>query len=125
MLNPLTTIGNGSFPNQNLHIHINDSSLAVVARNILILKIISSQDFDPNNTADMSYTWDLWYNTIWPESTLERFMKGIKSLLDEPLPGNIILADTSQEEKLNSIWRTWITNIDASVDGVLAKRYIA
>jgi len=76
---------------ENLDIHINDASLSVIARNILILKIISCPKFDPNDDDDMDYVWDIWYNTTFSHSTTKRFMEDVKSLLDSPLPANSII----------------------------------
>ena len=67
---PLTTaIGTRLIP--NLHIHVNDSSMTIIARNILLTNIVSSLDFNPDNEGDMAYIWDIWYNATWPESTLK------------------------------------------------------
>ena len=63
---------------KHLHIHLNDNNPLVLARNILILKVISDEKFDPDNTDDLASLWDLWYNLEWPESTEKRFMKAVK-----------------------------------------------
>ena len=121
-MNPLTTaIGTG--PNQYLHIHINDSSLPIIARNILILKVISKQNFAPENIVDIGYVWDLWYHATWSESTKKRFVKDIKDLLNKPLPPNIIIPDSSFQEQLKNVWAEWLTMVTTfSVDDTLANR---
>ena len=63
---------------KNLHIHLNDKNSVVLARNILILKVISDEDFDTAKDDDIAFLWDLWYNLEWPESTEKRFMKAVK-----------------------------------------------
>ena len=63
---------------KNVHIHLNDKNSLVLARNILILKVISDEDFDTAKDDDIAFLWDLWYNLEWPESTEKRFMKAVK-----------------------------------------------
>ena len=115
----------GTNQNQYLHIHINDSSLLNIARNIRIVKIISSSAFDPNIAADLDYLWNLWYDATWPESTLKRFMQDTKDLLSQPLPHNIFLPESSiYLEKLRTIWTEWLAMVlNISVEDVLADRY--
>lgn len=130
--NPLTTLSaGGGIKNQggqyfqNLNIHINDTSLAVIARNILILKIISCPNFDLSNDNDMDYVWDIWYNATFTLSTTKRFTEDVKSLLDNPLPTNIIIPKSSYLEELKTIWIEWLSRIKStSVAHVLAERYI-
>ena len=88
MRRPLITAV-GTDQNQYLHIHINDNNLAIISRNLLILKIISSPDFSPNKDDDLDYLCHLWYDATWPKSTLKRFMKDIKDLLNQPLPHHL------------------------------------
>ena len=120
---PLTT-AIGANHNQYLHIHINDNSLPIIARNILILKLFSSQDFDPCSVADLDYLWNLWYDATWPESTLKRFMQDIKDLLDQPLPYNIFIPESSiYLEKLRDMWTKWLSLVQTtSVEDILAER---
>ena len=119
---PLTTaIGTRHIP--NLHIHVNDSSMTIIARNILLTNIISSLDFNPDNEGDMAYIWDIWYNATWPESTLKRFLNDVENLLNEPLPANIIISDSQHLEALQSVWTEWLTFIhSSSIEDILAQR---
>ena len=111
--------------NQYLHIHINNSNLLIIARSILILKIISSLDFDPSNAADMGYLWNVWYNATWPETTLKRFMQDIKELLDQPLPHNIFIPESNIHlEALKAVWTKWLSLVrTTSTEAVLVDRY--
>ena len=121
---PLTTAV-GTRHNQYLHIHINDDKLLIIARNILILKIISSPEFDPSKEADMDYVWHIWYDATWPESTLKRFMQDIKNLLSQPLPQSIFIPESSiYLEKLKAVWSKWLSvATNFSAEEVLADRY--
>ena len=108
-----------------LHIHINHDGLLEIARHILLLKTISSPDFDPQVEVDMDYLWDLWYQATWPDSTLKRFQADVHSLLDEPLPGNILIPNGSHnEDELRTVWTGWLSMVHSiSVEHVLSDRY--
>ena len=108
----------------NLNLHLNDASLPVIARNVLIMKIISCPKFDPNNDYDMGYVWDIWYNATFSRSTAKRFSEDVTSLMDNPLPTNVIIPKSSYLEELKAIWTDWLSKIkSSSVAHVLAKRY--
>ena len=109
--NPLlTAIGCDEY-SRDLQIHVNDSNLTIIARNILLLKIICSQNFDPNNEGDINYIFNIWYNATWPDSTLKRFVEDTKSLLNDPLPEGITIPQTAHQEELREIWSLWLTKV--------------
>ena len=116
---PLTTAIGAS---HDQYLHINDINLLIIARNILILKITSNPDFDPSKEADMDYVWHLWYDATWPESTLKRFMQDVKDLLNQPLPHNIFIPESSiYLKRLRAVWTEWIS-IQTTAEQVLADR---
>ena len=78
-----------------------------MARNILILKVISAPDFDAENKEDIAFLWDLWYNVEWPISTHERFKSVLKKLLDNELPDNVVIPKSNYLITLRTIWSTW------------------
>ena len=94
---------------KNVHIHLNDKNSLVLARNILILKVISDEDFDTAKDDDIAFLWDLWYNLEWPESTEKRFMKAVRELLDGKLPENVVIPNRSHLELLVKVWCGWIS----------------
>lgn len=89
-------------------IHLNDFSPTVVARNIVILKIISAFDFNPEDKEDFAFLWDIWYNLEWPEITCKKFQQILKDLLNGLLPINVSIPKTSQFEMLKEVWSTWL-----------------
>jgi hypothetical protein len=91
----------------SIHLHLNDLNPSIVARNILILKIISAPDFDTNNKEDIAFLWDLWYNAEWPISTRDRFKLVLKKLLDNELPDNVVIHKSNYLITLKTIWATW------------------
>ena len=102
--------------------NVNHSCPATTARNIFILKTICSPNFEPNKATDLNYLWDVMYNATWPESTHKRFEEDVKSLRDSPLPQNIIIPDSFQEE-LKDLCNGWLAMMESfSVDHVLANR---
>ena len=111
--------------NQYLHIHINDENLVIIAREILIVKIISSPEFDPSKDSDINYVWHLWYDATWPEATLKRFIKDTKDLLNQSLPYNIFIPESSIHlGRLRDVWTKWLSIVQTiSVSEVLADRY--
>jgi hypothetical protein len=111
--NALKTAGNRKNI-ANLDIHLNDLNPSVVARNILILKIISADGFDIQNEEDRSFLWDLWYNAEWPESTRKRFESFLNELLDNNLPDNIVIPKNSSLVTLKTVWSAWISIISKS-----------
>ena len=120
----LTTVA-ACNPDLKLNIHINDISLPIIARNILILKIVFDEKFDANNPGDLNYLWDVWYNATWSEETLHRFVKDVTSLIDDPLPVNILIPERKHADDLKKLWKKWILFINNQnpVEGVLASRY--
>ena len=94
---------------KNVHIHLNDKNSLVLARNILILKVISDEDFDTAKDDDIAFLWDLWYNLEWPESTEKRFMKAVRELLDGKLPENVVIPNRSHLELLMKVWCGWVS----------------
>ncbi len=89
-------------------IHLNDFSPTVVARNIVILKIVSTFDFNPEGKEDFAFLWDIWYNLEWSEITRKRFQQILKDLLNGSLPINVSFSKTSQFEMLKEVWSTWL-----------------
>jgi hypothetical protein len=79
----------------------------VLARNILILKIISGRDFNPELDEDLGFLWDVWYNMDWPEKTRKRFLSCLQELIDGMLPDNVSIPNNHQLEKFKSLWSNW------------------
>jgi hypothetical protein len=92
---------------QNLEIHLNNFHPSILARNIIILKIVSAHDFNPDNDEDIGFLWDVWYNIDWPDETRQRFLSVVKELMNEKLPDNVSISNNSHLEKFKSLWTTW------------------
>ena len=94
---------------QNCHFHLNDNNPSILARNIMIMKVLSAQDFNPNKEEDFSFLWDIWYNAEWPEVTKKRFLAVLNDLLEEKLPENVFIPNSNHFESLKKIWKVWHT----------------
>ncbi len=93
----------------NLHIHVNDFCSPVLARNMVILKIISANAFNPDNEEDFALLWDFWYNLEWPETTQRRIIEILKDLVDGVWPLNVFVPCPGHLESLKEIWRSWLS----------------
>ena len=85
-----------------------------MARNILILKIISARHFNPDDQEDISFLWDVWYNAEWTEITRHKALKVLKELLDGILPKNVTVNQMNQLQSLKEVWTTWSSDITAA-----------
>lgn len=83
----------------------------VMARNIIILKIISAHDFNPDNQEDISFLWDVWYNNEWPENTRQRFIKVLKDVSNGTLPENVLIPQSGDFQKLKEVFNDWCPTI--------------
>lgn len=82
-----------------------------MARNILMLKIISARDFNPEKDEDLNFLWDIWYNATWPEITRKRFLGVLKDLVNEKLPQNVIIPEGNHFQSVKKIWSAWRKSI--------------
>ena len=90
----------------SLHVHLNDRDHSVLARNLLLLTVIS-QGFNPKKEEDIAFLWDVWYNLEWPETTLKRFQEVLKSLLAGEFPQNVSIPNSCHLESLKKVWTVW------------------
>jgi hypothetical protein len=114
-MNVLTTIASKTNCDGYLTIHLNHSCPLTFARNVLIVKVISSKDFNVNEDKDMSYLWDLWYNAVWPKSTVDRFVTDVKELVERGLPDLGFAIETKQFDELKNVWKGWLVFLDRSL----------
>lgn len=109
--NVLLTIASKTTNNGTLNIHLNHSCPYSLARNALILKVISSPNFNVNCSEDLKYLWDLWYNLEWPQTTFDRFEKDVNELIKTGLPEHNLECDSNQLKDLKDMWRKWLSSL--------------
>ena len=123
--NPLTAIIS-SPADWKLDIHITDANLPTFARNVAMLKIITSKTFDPSKENDFQYLWDVWCNATWSESTEKRFLQDISSLERQKFQEGPVILDASSQKKVKELWSGWMIwlqmKIPSSVDNYLSRR---
>ena len=103
-----------------LHIHLNDKNESVVARNVMLLNIISAPEFNPDDEDDFAFLWDLWYNSEWPEKTRNRFKTVLDDLLDGRQCKNIVVPKHNHLEVLRETWSSWqATSLKSHADSSL------
>lgn len=92
---------------KQFEIHLNDTNPSILARNILVLKIISAPDFNPEKDEDVYFLWDIWYNATWPETTRKKFLGVLKDLVNGKLPQNVIIPEGSHLQSVKKVWSSW------------------
>ena len=109
--NALFTVSKLTIAYPELEIHLCDNSDVIMTRNFVIANIMLSETFDPANTADLDYLWNLWYSLQWTESTRRRFVKDLKQLLLAQRSwntDNLTIPETKAQEHMKQIFRCWL-----------------
>ena len=127
-----TIISKSNDDDTSLIIHLNHSCKVVLARNLLILKVISATGFNAHSQEDVNYLWDLWYNLQWSKSTLERFIEDVKSLIENGLPEEHCYSlDSSQLQDMKDIFQDWLSSSTGSrltessqIENILKQRQV-
>ena len=90
-----------------LHFHMCDFDLAVLARNAVLLEIIT--EIDPSFDSDMQFIWNVWYNLGLTEIQHQRLCKILDRLCENPFkPRSMSNIDKeSTLSKLKGIWLQW------------------
>ena len=88
-----------------------NSSLFCLARNLIIIQVISSSDFDPKNDEDLSFLWDVWYNSSWPKTTVDRFVVEVKKLLNLGLTRENLNLNEKNTQQLKELLHKWISSL--------------
>ncbi|XP_059350471.1 uncharacterized protein LOC132087705 [Daphnia carinata] len=124
-----TTVSQSMNP-RTLHYHITGTCLTNIARNVLMVKIISSPEFDPVKNEDLEYIWEVWYGVYWssPEMSL-RFKTDIKDLLNGNLPANMEVHPGKCLQSLKWVWKEWLLLVDSkksdNIEAILHARSAA
>ena len=82
-------------PPSSIKLVINDNDSALIARDILLLSIVT--DIDPNKQQDIEFLWDVWYNSSLLNSHHVRLMNTLCKLIN-----NSALSDCN-------LWTIWYT----------------
>ena len=110
---------------KKLNFHFSDELESIVARNILMLHIISN-GFNPDNPTDVQYLWDVWFGLQWKEATRKRFIKDVNQVMTgQWTASHINIPDPEGVKQLNKICSFWLDTVKANhVRAILASRYV-
>lgn len=122
----LETTVSQSMNSRMLHYHITHTCITNIARNILLIKIISSTEFDPVKNEDLDYIWEVWYGVYW-STPVTRFKDDVKELVMGNLPENVKVPPGKCLQSLKSVWREWISMVNSKkpdiIEATLHARY--
>ena len=110
---------------KSLHLHLNNKSPIITARNVLITHIISDSGFDPKDPNDLLYVFNIWYNAQWDLSTTQRFMNDLDQLISKQWPTNINIPYCQDLAELSTIWDCWkskATQLDSEIFSNILKQ---
>ena len=81
----------------------------VSARNVLLLYIVLSNGFDPENTDNLDYLWTVWYSLQWTEDTRKRFIKDVEQLLSKnwTINGKVNISELEGVVVLKKMLSSW------------------
>ena len=107
--NALLTVSKLSEAYQQLNIHLSDDFEMVSARNVLLLYIMLSNGFDPENTDNLDYLWTVWYSLQWTEDTRKRFIKDVEQLLSKnwTINGKVNISELEGVVVLKKMLSSW------------------
>lgn len=117
--------------NSCLDLHLSDTSISNLARSILLLKIISSPNFDGSDEEDIKYLWSVWYDICWSNTVSSRFQEDLNQLIDGDIPRNMKLLPERRTclSSLLVVWKRWFSTIHLNLSNqkftceVLKQRY--
>lgn len=104
-----------------INVHMSDDShVMVIARNAVLVYIMLSNDFNPDDPTDVQYLWDVWYSFLWTGSTRKRFIKDVKQMLAIPWETSAtpIFLDNEDKRILKKILHFWISNASLQLNAV-------
>ena len=86
--------------------YVNDMDNEVIARNIIILEIISA--INPDDLSDVEYLWDVWYNMTLTEGHHARLKVTLERLLDGSSSSLWKFGDRKTKKQVTMTWKSWL-----------------
>lgn len=112
-----------------LNIHVNHACPLSLARNVLLVKVFSAPSFNVEKDGDINYLWDLWYNAVWPKSTVHRFAADVEDLIKGSLPECCFAMESRHIDELKETFSGWLSSLKVflskptRVERILKERY--
>jgi len=92
-----------------IQLHLIDSCPINLARNILLLKILSSSSFSPEEDEDwINFLLNVWYGSLWTAGTKQLFEIEVRELLDGNFPTCMEPLPIGSLDILKTIWTGWL-----------------
>ena len=104
----------------NGRFHVNDVDNEVIARNIILLEIISSINTD--DLGDIEYLWDIWYNMTLSEGHHARLKVTLERLLDGSRSSQWKFGDSATKKHVTKTWKSWLETKPWDIEGVKKSR---
>jgi len=96
--------------------YVNDVDNEVIARNIILLEIISS--INPDNLADVEYLWDVWYNMTLTEGHYARLKVTLERLVDGSSSSQWKFGDRKTKKQAMKTWKSWLETEPCDIETV-------
>ena len=104
----------------NDRFHVNDVDNEVIARNIILLEIISSINAD--DLGDIEYLWDIWYNMTLSKGHHARLKVTLERLLDGSRSSQWKFGDSATKRQVTKTWKSWLETKPCDVESVKKSR---
>ena len=99
---------------------MNDVDNEVIARNIILLEIISA--INPDNLGDVEYLWDVWYNMTLTEGHHTRLKVTLERLVDGSSSSLWKFGDRNTKKQVMLTWKSWLETEPWVVESVKKSR---
>ena len=107
---------------KSLGFHLNDYDQSLVARNAILLEVMSL--INPSVQDDLDFLWNIWYNMTLSNAHFYRLREIISFLADRDFGnegGFLTFSDTSVHRECRRIWMDW-KDLDLEVTSVQQER---
>lgn len=100
--------------------HANDVDNEVIARNIVLLELIST--VNPDDLSEVEYLWDIWYNMTLMKNHHEKLKVTLERLLDGSSSPRWRFGDRDTKKQVMATWKSWLEAEPWNVENVRRDR---
>src|SRR6218665_537561 len=93
---------------KEIHFHLNDDDQDVIARDIILLEILSK--LDPESKSDAEFLWSVWYNAFLVKKDFTRLKAILEDLIDKYSNSGRVrerICNFGDKQSLKSVLKTW------------------
>jgi len=99
----------GTPPPSSIRLVINDCDAAMIARDVLLLKIVS--DIDGSKVKDIEFLWDVWYNSTLLKSHHQRLKETLRALIRDSATDLWTYGNVQTKQSVVRILTLWLKDI--------------